>query len=159
MIPGIDMLNHSTRPEDVNTTLQRRTETVSKHSSSHAGSMDFSGFFAIEAGKSLSHCCLMSLLRVQKWGSIVHTPQMHKQQWLLFRVAFAQHGTISDTCCNMLGLQQLCGYMQEHWPLMCHSGGVPLRVLAVHQLLQVVLRRVRMLIGMQRGLSRQGRKS
>ncbi len=53
LIPGIDMLNHSTRPEDVNTTLQRRTETVSKHSSSHADSMDFSGFFAIEAGKSV----------------------------------------------------------------------------------------------------------
>ena len=53
LIPGIDMLNHSTRPEDVNTTLQRRTETVSKHSSSHADSMNFSGFFAIEAGESV----------------------------------------------------------------------------------------------------------
>ncbi len=116
MIPGIDMLNHSTRPEDVNTTLQRRTETVSKHSSSH-GDMDFSGFFAIEAGELvtlLSHV----LARVQKWGSIPHPTNAQTAM-----AALELHLTTwdnSDTCCNMLGLSSSA--YAEHWPLMCHSG-------------------------------------
>ena len=53
MIPGIDMLNHSTRPEDVNTSLQRREETVNRHGNDHKDSIEFTGFFAIEAGAPL----------------------------------------------------------------------------------------------------------
>ena len=55
MIPGIDMLNHSTRPEDVNTSLQRREETVNRHGDDYEDSVDFTGFFAIEAGAPLTH--------------------------------------------------------------------------------------------------------
>lgn len=54
MIPGIDMLNHSTRPENVNTTLQRRDETVSKQGDNNKDRVDFTGFFAIEAGEPLA---------------------------------------------------------------------------------------------------------
>jgi len=54
MIPGIDMLNHSTRPENVNTTLQRRDKTVIKQGDENEDGIDFTGFFAIEAGELLA---------------------------------------------------------------------------------------------------------
>ena len=62
MIPGIDMLNHSTRPENVNTSLQRREETVSRHGNDYEDSVDFIGFFAIEAGAPLTHPVPVRLL-------------------------------------------------------------------------------------------------
>ena len=65
LIPGIDMLNHSTRPKHINTSLQRRTETVSKQGSNCEGSADFSGFFAIEAGGALSLSLPCSKLQLQ----------------------------------------------------------------------------------------------
>ena len=54
MIPGIDMLNHSSRPENVNTTLQRRDETLSRQGDKNEDRVNFTGFFAIEAGEPLA---------------------------------------------------------------------------------------------------------
>ena len=98
LIPGIDMLNHSTRPEDVNTTLQRRTETVSKHSSNHGDSVDFSGFFAIEAGKLVTSFCVLP----QDPRSWEHP----RAAWLLL-AALQLHLPIedlSDACCILVAV-------------------------------------------------------
>ena len=70
------MLNHSTRPGNVNTTLQRRTEKVSKHTSSNAGIMEISGFFAIEAGDSLTP--LVLLLKTPRSGTIAKLREHHR---------------------------------------------------------------------------------
>lgn len=53
LIPGVDMLNHSTRPERVNTALQHRKEEAAKQGSGSDADVSFTGFFAIDAGTVL----------------------------------------------------------------------------------------------------------
>ena len=50
LIPGIDMLNHRTKPEEVNSSLQQQEKKVVKHYGDSAEGVYFQGFFAINAG-------------------------------------------------------------------------------------------------------------
>ena len=50
LIPGIDMLNHRTKPEEVNSSLQQHEKKVVERFTDSVEAVKFRGFFAINAG-------------------------------------------------------------------------------------------------------------
>lgn len=74
IIPGIDMVNHSTDPSQINTSLHRRelptgTQAAAEDANENGGPLE--SFFTLEAGAQLIYINHGFVLKVLKKGIIV----------------------------------------------------------------------------------------